>query len=89
MTTTIQVRIDAKTKKQAQTVFEKMGLDLSSGVKLYLTQVIREQGLPFTPRTVNGFTPEYEARILKELEWTRKHGKRYKSGEEALKDILG
>ena len=89
MTTTIQIRVDAKTKKQAQSVFEKMGLDLSSGVKMYLAQVIREQGLPFTPRTVNGFTPAQEAKILTEIAWTKKHGKSYKSGKEAVADILG
>jgi len=89
MTSTIQIRIDSKVKKEAQTVFENLGLDLSSGVKLYLTQVVREQGLPFTPRTVNGFIPEQEARILRETAWAKKNGKRYRSAKEALKDILG
>lgn len=88
MTTTIQIRIDKKTKKDAQALFEDMGLDLSSGVKMYLAQVIREKGLPFTPRTVNGLTPEYESSLLRELEWTKKHGKRYRSAKVALDDIL-
>lgn len=88
MTTTIQVRIDAKVKKDAQTVFENMGLDLSSGVKLYLAQVIREQGLPFTPRTVNGLTPAYEARLLREAANAKKGGVSYSSAKAAMRELL-
>jgi DNA-damage-inducible protein J len=88
MNTTIQVRVDSKTKKAAQAVFEDMGLDLSSGVKMYLAQVVREKGLPFTPHTVNGLTPAHEVRIIQETEWAEKHGKRYKSAAAAMRDIL-
>ena len=88
MTTTIQVRVDAKMKKSAQAVFEKMGLDLSSGVKLYLSQVILEKGLPFTPRTENGYTPAQEARLIKETEYAKIHAKRYKTAEAAMRDIF-
>ncbi len=88
MTTTIQVRVDAKVKKDAQAIFENMGLDLSSGVKLYLAQVIREQGLPFTPRTVNGLSPAYEARLLREAANTKKSGTSYTSAKAAVRDLL-
>lgn len=47
--TTIQIRIDEKTKRKAKKVFHKMGLDVSSGIKLYLAQVAREDALPFFP----------------------------------------
>ncbi|OGG59851.1 hypothetical protein A2765_04675 [Candidatus Kaiserbacteria bacterium RIFCSPHIGHO2_01_FULL_56_24] len=47
--TTIQIRIDEKTKRKARKVFHKMGLDVSSGIKLYLAQVAREDALPFFP----------------------------------------
>ncbi|HEX2792201.1 MAG TPA: type II toxin-antitoxin system RelB/DinJ family antitoxin [Candidatus Paceibacterota bacterium] len=88
MTTTIQVRIDAKLKKDAQSVFENMGLDLSSGVKLYLTQVIREQGLPFTPRTVNGHTAAYESRLVRAAAQAKKSGASYRSAKSAMRDLL-
>ena len=48
--TTIQIRIDEKTKAGAKRVFKKMGLDVSSGIKIYLSRVIAEGALPFTPR---------------------------------------
>lgn len=85
---TIQIRVDAKTKKSVKKIFADMGMDMSTGVKLYFAQVMREKGLPFQPRTVNGFTPAQEARMLRETAWAEKYGKSYESGEEALADIL-
>lgn len=62
---TIQVRIKDSTKKSAKKVFDKIGLDMSSAVKIYLHQVIITQGLPFRLVTENGLTPEEERDILK------------------------
>ncbi len=78
MNTTLQVRIDTKTKNAAQKVFKEMGIDLSSGVKLFLNEVLRTKALPFTPRTKNGFTEAQEHEILHEVAFAKKHGKRYK-----------
>ncbi len=78
---------DAAIKKAANKVFARMGLDLSTGVNMYLTRVAQDKAMPFTPRTVNGFTPEQEAKILRSAAWTEKHGKRYKTVEEALRAI--
>lgn len=36
--------------EQAQKVFEKLGLSVSSGIALYLQAVVREQGVPFDLR---------------------------------------
>jgi DNA-damage-inducible protein J len=60
------VRIDSKVKNDAQKTFAKMGLDLSGAVKLFMNQSILEQGLPFKPRTINGYTMDFENRILRE-----------------------
>lgn len=49
MTTTVQIRIDAKTKALAQKAFKDMGMDLSSGVKIFLTEVAKEKTFPFIP----------------------------------------
>jgi mRNA interferase YafQ len=84
-TTSIQLRIDAKTKREASKVFADLGMDISTGMKLYLRQVIREKSLPFRPgRTVNGFTPEYEQELLRELDWTLKHGTPHPTVKSAL-----
>ncbi len=85
---TIQIRVDAKTKKAAKKLFAEMGMDLSTGIKLYLAQALQEKGLPFQPRTVNGFTLAKEARMIRETEWAEKYGKRYNSAKELLDDVL-
>lgn len=44
----IQIRIDEKTKKEAQKLCESMGLTLSGAIKLFLGQMITQKGLPFS-----------------------------------------
>ena len=88
MNTTIQVRVDKNTKKEADKTFKKMGLDISSGIKLFLHRVIQSHSIPFQIRTENGFTPEQEKKMLKETEYALKHGKSYASIEELHNDIM-
>ena len=47
--TTLNIRIEAKVKTKANKTLSALGLDMSSAVKLFLNQVITENGLPFTP----------------------------------------
>ncbi|MBI3618957.1 type II toxin-antitoxin system RelB/DinJ family antitoxin [Candidatus Peregrinibacteria bacterium] len=85
----IHVRTDAALKKKAQKMLKEMGLDLSSAVNLYLRQIVVTGGIPFTIRTVNGFTPAQERKMIREAEWAMKHGKGFNSAEELMEDILG
>ena len=83
--TTINVRIEEKTKKAASKALKSIGLDLSSGIKMFLYQVAVEKGLPFRPNK----TPLVSrAQLDKEVEDAMKRGKRYKSGKELLDDLL-
>ncbi len=85
MNTTINIRIDKKTKVGAQKTLEAMGLDLSSGIKIFLKQVIVEDCLPFRPNKIGGLT---RAQMDKEVEYAIKHGKRYATAKEMMDDIL-
>jgi len=82
--TTVQVRIEEKTKKAAQKALADIGLDLSTGVKIFLNQVVTEKGLPFTP-TKN--RAALRAKWDKEVAEARKHGKRYTDVKELFKDL--
>jgi addiction module RelB/DinJ family antitoxin len=91
--TTINIRTDEKLKKQAQKTLSEMGLDMSGAIKLFLQQVIITQSIPFPIRTVNGYTSEQEAAMLKdvaELEADIAAGKAktYNSAEEMMDDLL-
>lgn len=85
---TIQIRINKKTKQDAQKTFEEMGLDMSSAVKLFLNNVIIEQKIPFEVHTKNGFTLRQEKKIIRETEEALKRGKSYNSAKELINDIL-
>lgn len=43
----LQVRIDGNLRRQAAEIFNNLGLDMSSAVRLFLNRVIIAQGLPF------------------------------------------
>ena len=86
-TTTFQLRIDKATKAKAQAIFKKMGMDMSAATKLFLTEVVRTKSIPFIIRTENGFTPEYEAELIRETEEAKKNGPRFKTVEALMKDL--
>ena len=83
--TTLNVRIEEKTKAQATKTLAKMGLDMSSAVKLFLNQVIQEDGLPFTPtNNAKAIRARWDAQVADAM----KNGKTYKNGKEALADLI-
>lgn len=64
MTTTMNIRVDKKIKKLAQAVAEGMGMDLSTCVRMLLTQMAQRGSLPLPRLTVNGFTEAEERELL-------------------------
>jgi len=53
---TIQVRVDEKTKTQAQSVLRAIHMNMSDAVKLFLRQVVLHQGIPFEVKIPNALT---------------------------------
>lgn len=88
MTTTLQIRIDKKTKVAAQKAFHSMGLDMSSGVKLYLAQVVNKQEIPFHVLSADYLPREKKLQLIREAKYALKYGKRYATIQEAHRDIL-
>ncbi len=43
----VQLRVDEKLKKDAVEVFDNLGLDLSSAIRIFLVRAVKEQGIPF------------------------------------------
>ncbi|MBI5004192.1 type II toxin-antitoxin system RelB/DinJ family antitoxin [Candidatus Kaiserbacteria bacterium] len=82
--TTVNVRIEEKTKAAASKALASMGLDLSTGVKLFLHQVVTEQGLPFTPtKNPVAIRAKWDATVAEAL----KNGKVYKNGRDVLRGL--
>jgi len=82
--TTVQVRIEEKTKKAAQKALADIGLNLSTGVSIFLSQVATEKGLPFTPtKNPAALRAKWDAEVATAL----KSGKRYNNARDALKGL--
>ncbi|MDR1709904.1 MAG: type II toxin-antitoxin system RelB/DinJ family antitoxin [Candidatus Accumulibacter sp.] len=47
MQTHINIRTDSEIKEQAQALFARLGLDMTTAVNLFLRQTLREQAIPF------------------------------------------
>lgn len=90
MNTTIQIRIDQTTKSKAQKAFKNMGLDLSSGIKYLLTQAGKADSLSYICDFgyMHNYNTEKAKKMHKEIEYAKKHGKRFSSAQEMMDDIL-
>ncbi|PJC37478.1 type II toxin-antitoxin system antitoxin, RelB/DinJ family [Candidatus Peregrinibacteria bacterium CG_4_9_14_0_2_um_filter_53_11] len=87
---TIQIRIDEKTKKQAKKVLDTIGMDMSSAIKVYLKQVVITQGIPFQLLTENGLTIQQEQEILKASEEAKRGvnvSGPFETAEDLIKDL--
>lgn len=83
--TTLNIRIDENLKNKANKTLERMGLDMSSAVKLFLHQTVQENGLPFHPTN--------NPKVIRAM-WDRevadalKNGESYTSTKEMFDDII-
>ena len=46
-TSTLQIRIDDNLKEQAIALFDRLGLDLPTAVRIFLKRAVLENGVPF------------------------------------------
>ena len=71
-TTTISVRVDEGVKREVETLFEDMGMNISTAINMFFRQSILEGAIPFQPRAkkrksisleerLRGYTGDYEA----------------------------
>ena len=61
---TVTARVDENVKKEAETLFKKMGLNMSTAMNLFLKKCILEQGIPFELKVPNKET----RKVLDEVE---------------------
>ncbi|MBQ9384695.1 MAG: type II toxin-antitoxin system RelB/DinJ family antitoxin [Ruminiclostridium sp.] len=52
--TQITIRINSETKAKAHSLFNSLGLDLSTAINMFLNEAIEFQGIPFIIRRYNG-----------------------------------
>ena len=80
------IKIDARTKKEAQELFKDMGMSLTTAINIFLKQAIRERGLPFYVGQAKYKDEVYQA--MKDAEQGKNLSKGYNDVEEMFEDIL-
>ncbi|MGB4967139.1 MAG: type II toxin-antitoxin system RelB/DinJ family antitoxin [Candidatus Saccharimonadales bacterium] len=83
-TTMVHIRVDETLKTQATDTLAAMGLSLSDAVRVFLTRVVAEQGLPFALKAPNA---ETRAALAEAEAIIRNRNARFSSAE-ALFDAL-
>lgn len=46
-TATLQIRVEDNLKEQAMALFERLGLDLPTAIRIFLKKSVAENGVPF------------------------------------------
>lgn len=87
MDTTLQIRIDKKTKEMAQKTFNSMGLDLSSGIKMFLAQVINSRSIPFPVLSAEHWSVEKQKEIIEQSREAMRGERGFRTAAELHSDI--
>ena len=53
--TTLTIRIDEELKKEAETLFDKIGLNISSAINIFFRQAVGAQAIPFELKVYNSY----------------------------------
>ena len=77
----LNMRLDDELKKESSEIFDSLGMDLTTGIKIYLTKVVREKGIPFDLTLPQSDLDE----ALKDME--NGNYKTFSSKEDLLKDL--
>ena len=86
MRTVVQARVDEESRKAAEEIFHRMGMSISDGIRIFICQVINQNGLPFRPEL--GFNPNKETRkVIEDAEKGIGLSKAYTDLDELFKDL--
>ena len=87
-TTNINVRVDSQLKSSAETLFNDLGLSMSSAITLFLRSAVNHDGLPFEVKRVPNMTTRAALAEYEQMKNNPSAYKRYASFDEAIKDVL-
>ncbi len=81
-TETVNARVEPALKASAEKIFRKLGMNTTDAINVFLSQVVLNKGLPFDVRIPNKATHQ----AIKEVQ--TKKGKRYKTSQKMMDDLL-
>lgn len=86
MSTNVTVRLDSEVKRQAEVLFEELGMSFSTAVNIFIRQCLREGRLPFQPSLNTPNADTVAAMLEAERLASDRSAKRY-SLSEALAEL--
>jgi DNA-damage-inducible protein J len=81
-TEVVNARIEPALKASAEKIFRALGMNTTNAISMFLSQVVLNKGLPFDVHIPNKAT----LRAVKEVK--AKKGKRYKTSQQMMDDLL-
>jgi DNA-damage-inducible protein J len=84
----LHIRIDDKTKKKVQKILGDLGLDMSTAVNMYFSQIAMHEGIPFTIERERRVPKHIMEKWEREVQEALKNGKRYTNVSTMMADIL-
>lgn len=66
-TSIIQFRVDDDLKNEAATIYEKLGIDLSTAMRMFLKRSVMENGIPFPMTLQRSYDPEKALDAVRKL----------------------
>lgn len=87
-TMNINVRVDATLKKDAEKLFNELGLNMSSAITMFLKSAVSYEGIPFEIKRIKP-NSETKAALAEYIEMQDKTKyKRYESFDDVIEEVL-
>ncbi|MFL0198730.1 type II toxin-antitoxin system RelB/DinJ family antitoxin [Clostridium sp. WILCCON 0269] len=63
---TVNVRMDENLKKEAEKLFDDLGMNMSTAINIFIRQSLNMGGIPFTITRKDDFYNKYNQQVLQE-----------------------
>jgi DNA-damage-inducible protein J len=91
MASTIQLRVDDDLKKKSDKLFNDLGTDTTTAIRMFLTQALAVNGFPFEIKRIspNPYVALSESEMMEKLEKSREHASKemIKEASEVSQDM--
>jgi DNA-damage-inducible protein J len=84
-TSNINIRVDSKVKEEAEELFNKIGMNMSTAMNVFLRQSIRYGGIPFEIRLNEA--NEITRAAIEDVEDNRNLSRSFDSIKELMEDL--
>ena len=88
-TTNINIRVDLELKQSAESLFNDLGLNMSSAITMFLKSAVSHDGIPFEVKRIPNLETRTALAEYDEMKENPDKYKRYSSFDEMMDEVLG